>query len=119
VLRRYAVYPLPALTDIGPAAAINRISKGHFTASSELRNVPFLAPSVCGYLFVYISEPLNGFPPNSHGGRVGSLARTSVKVKVKGQGHHAHKTAFSALSVACVLFMFGKTFLASSFLLTS
>jgi len=46
-----------------------------------------LAPSVCGFLFVYeISrEPLNGFAPNSHGRRVWSLAQTSLKVKVKGQ----------------------------------
>ena len=34
--------------------------------------VPFLAPSVLGFLFVYeISrEPLNAFAPNSHGKRV-------------------------------------------------
>ena len=37
-----------------------------------------------GFLFVYeISrEPLNGFVLNSHGRRVWSLARTSLKVKV-------------------------------------
>jgi len=37
-------------------------------------------------LFVYeISpEPLNGFAPNSHGRRVWSLTRTSMKVKVEG-----------------------------------
>jgi len=46
-----------------------------FTARSELRKVLFLAPSVCGFLFVYeISrEPLNGFASNSHGRRVWSL----------------------------------------------
>jgi len=56
-------------------------------ARSELRKVLFLAPSVCGFLFVYeISwQPLNGFVPNSQGRRVRSLARTSLKVKVKGQ----------------------------------
>jgi len=38
-------------------------------------------------LFMYeISrEPLNGFAPYSHGRHVWSLARTSLKVKVKGQ----------------------------------
>jgi len=47
----------------------------------------FLAPTVCGFLFVYeISrEPLNGFAPNSQGRRACSLARTTLKVKVKGQ----------------------------------
>ena len=55
-----------------------------FTARSELRKVLFLAPSVC--FFVEISrEPLNEFAPNSHGWRVRSLARTSLKVKVRGQ----------------------------------
>jgi len=44
-------------------------------------------------LFVYeISrEPLNGFAPNSHGRRVSSIAWTSLKVEVKGQGHYAQK----------------------------
>ena len=43
------------------------------------------------FLYVYeISrEPLNGFRPNSHGRRVWSLARTSLKVK--GQGHQGQK----------------------------
>jgi len=42
------------------------------TASSELRKVLFLAPSVCVFLFVYeiFREPLNGLAPNSHGRRV-------------------------------------------------
>ena len=30
--------------------------------------------------------------------------------RVKGQGHHGQKTAFSALSEACVRFMFGAKF---------
>jgi len=49
----------------------------------------FGAVSLC-FLFVYeISrEPLNVSVPNSHGRRVYSLARTSLKVNVKGQGHH-------------------------------
>jgi len=58
-----------------------------FTARSELRKVLFLALSMA-LLFVYeiYREPLNGFAPNLHGRRVWSLARTSLKVKVKG-GH--------------------------------
>ena len=44
------------------------------------------AASLC-FLFVYeiSQEPLNGFASNSHGRRVWSLARTTLKVKVKGQ----------------------------------
>jgi len=38
----------------------------------------------------------------------------SLKVNVEGQGHQGQKTAFSALSAACVRFVFGKTSLASS-----
>jgi len=66
------------------------------------------------FSFVYeISpEPLNGFAPNSYGTRVWSLARTSLKVKVKVT--RDKKTAFSALSAACAQFMFGKTCLACS-----
>jgi len=56
-------------------------------------------------------EPVNGFAPNSHGRRVWSLARTSLKVS----GHQGQKRRFSTLSAACVRFMFGKTSLASSF----
>ena len=76
------------------------------TARSELRKVLFLAPSVCGFLFVYeISrEPLNGFAPNSHGRRFWQLARASLKVKVKGQDHEGQKTAFfGPLRPACGL----------------
>jgi len=39
-------------------------------------------------------KPLNGFVPNSHRRHVCSLARTSLKVKVNGQGHRGQKTAF-------------------------
>jgi len=65
-------------------------------------------------LFVYeISlEPLNGFVPNSHGRHIWSLTQMSLKVKVKGQGHQEQH--FSALSMACMSFMFGKTSTASS-----
>jgi len=63
------------------------------------------------WIFVYeISrEPLNGFVPNSHGRRVWSLAQTSLKVKVKGQGHQEQKNGIfqSFRMPACSLF--GKT----------
>jgi len=52
--------------------------------------------------------PLNGFAPNSHWTRVWSLARTSLNVAVKGQGHRGQKRHFSALSAACVTFMLSK-----------
>jgi len=68
---------------------------GCITARSELRKVLFLALSVT-FLFVYeISrEPLNGFAPNLQGQRVWSLARTSLNVKVKGQGQQGQKGIF-------------------------
>jgi len=37
-------------------------------------------------------EPLNGFAPNSHGRRVCSLARMTLKVKVKGQRSRSLET---------------------------
>jgi len=48
------------------------------------------------FLFVYeISwELLNGFAPNSRGRHVSYLARMSLNVKVKGQGHQGQKMAF-------------------------
>ena len=87
------------------------------TICSEFQKVLFLVPPVCGFLFVHeiSQEPQNGFAPNSHGRSVWSLAQTSLKVKVKGQGHHGQKRHFSSLSVVCVQFMFGKTSLASSY----
>jgi len=39
--------------------------------------------------------------------------------KVKGQGHQGQKQHFSALSVACMWFIFGKTSSASSHLMYS
>jgi len=90
----------------------------HAVNSSELQKVLFLAPSVCGFLFVYeiSAEPMNGLVPNSHRRCVWSLARTSLKVKVKGQGHQGQKTAFFGPSVVCVRFdLFGKTSLVSTF----
>jgi len=58
-------------------------------------------------LFVYeISrEPLNGFATNSHGRHN----------EFEGQGHQGQKHLLD-LSAACVRFVFGKTFLASSLL---
>jgi len=48
------------------------------------------------FLFVYeiSQEALNGFAPNTHGRRFWSLARTNLKVKVKGQGHQGQKRNF-------------------------
>jgi len=70
----------------------------------------------CLVLFVHkISwEPLNGFVPDSHGRCVWSLARMSLKVKVKDQGHEGQMQHFLAIRrPACGLF--GKISLASSF----
>jgi len=53
-------------------------------------------------------EPLNGFTPNSHGRRVQSLARTSLKVKVRGQRSRSPGTKtvffghFGGLRAVCV-----------------
>jgi len=67
---------------------------------------PISATADLLFVFAWLSrEPLIGFAPNSHGKRVWSLARTSLKVKVKGQGHQAY-----------VRFMFGETSLAFSLL---
>ena len=60
-------------------------------------------------------EPLNEFAPNSQED-LSVLARTSLNVNVKGrQGHRGQKRHFSALSAACVRFICGKTYLASSY----
>jgi len=82
-----------------------------FYRMQVLRKVLFLAPSVCFFLFMYeISlKPLNRFMPNSHERRVWSLTRTSLKVKIKGQGHQGQKKHFSALLAVCVV-MFDGTF---------
>jgi len=63
------------------------------TAHSKLCKLLFLALSVT-FLFVnQISwELLNGFALNYQGRRVWSLARISLNVKVKGQGHQRQKT---------------------------
>jgi len=37
---------------------------------------------------------VNGFVPNSHGRRTWFLSRTSVKIKIKGQGHQGQKWHF-------------------------
>ena len=78
-----------------------------FTTRSDLRKVLFLAPSVCGLLFVYeISrEPLNEFAPNSQGRR-GFVSRSdefeyqrqrSIKVT-------RDKNGIFGLLAACVRF---------------
>jgi len=77
-----------------------------FTTRSELRKVVFLAPSVCGFLFVYeISrELLNRFVPNTHGRRVWSLTWTSLKVK--GRGHQGQKNRiFQPFGSLCVVYV--------------
>jgi len=55
-----------------------------------------LTLSVISFLFVYEiwRGPLNGFVPNLQGRRVWFLARTSLNVKVKGQGLHGQKGIF-------------------------
>jgi len=75
----------------------------------------FFGAVTLGFLLVYEipREPLNRFAPNSHGRRVWSLTRTSLKVKVKVA--RDKKWHFLALSAACVRFTFGKISLASSF----
>jgi len=76
------------------------------TARSEVQKVLFLVLVVCGFCLSEISpEPLNRFAPNSHGRRVWSLAWTSLKVKVKGQGHQGQKRHFLALLAACMQFV--------------
>ena len=90
------------------------------TAHSELLKVLFLAPSVCGVLFLYAisREPLNGFALKTRKTRLvprsdeieGEGQRLKVKVTKDKKRH------FSSLSAACVRFMFGnKTYLACSF----
>jgi len=85
-----------------------------FTACTELCKILFLAQSVCVFCLCmeYLGQPLNEFAPNSQGRRVWCLAWTNMKVRVKGQGHQGQKRHSSALSAACVRFIF----LASSFL---
>jgi len=85
-------------------------------ARSELRKVLFLVSSVCGFLFVYEMslEPLNSlcqihmedvfFPCSDE--FEGQGQRSKAKVTRDKKQH------FSALSTACVWFMFGKTSLA-------
>jgi len=55
---------------------------------------------------------VNGFAPNSHGRRVWSIARTSLKVKDKSQRSRSAGTKndiFSALSAARLRFTFGNS----------
>jgi len=48
---------------------------------------------------------LNRFAPNSCGRRVLSLAWTSLKVKVKGQGHQGQKHIFRLFGGLCVVYV--------------
>jgi len=61
--------------------------------------------------FTYnIHSDLNKWPHNVlSGGQDHSITQTSLKVKVKGQGHQGQKRHFPDLSAACTRFMFPKT----------
>jgi len=60
-------------------------------------------------------EPLNWFAPNSQGRRACLVPRSDdSECQGQGQGHQGQRRHFSALSAACVRFMFGKTSLAFS-----
>ena len=63
----------------------NSLLKIVFTARSELRTFCFRRRQCFSYVYEISREPLNGFALNSHGRRVWSFARTSSKVKIKGQ----------------------------------
>jgi len=93
--------------DIGLHSSIYTVLVVYFsrkliTACSELRKVLFLAPSVCGFCLCmkYLGNCRTHLRQmaNSHGRRVWSLVRTSLKVKVIVN----KKWHFSALSTACV-----------------
>jgi len=74
-----------------------------FTALSERRKV-LLFGAVYDFLCMkYLRELPNRFAPNWHRRRVWSLARATLKVKVKVT---RDKTAFSALLAAFVRFIF-------------
>ena len=103
--RRYSVYLLvlsySVIMEFGYVQISGyRTSLWNLVANFELsqflpRTVLFLALSVTFSFVCEISrEPLNGFAPNSHGRRVWSLTRTSLKVKVK--------VNFGGLRTVCV-----------------
>ena len=79
-----------------------------FTTPSELRKVLFLTPSVCG-IFLFLDEYLGNCWTDMR--QIHTVPRSD---EFEGQGQQGQKTAFLALSEACVQFMFGKTSLASS-----
>jgi len=108
---------------ISQHSEVTRLRWGEFFGDGYKQHLPNAVNSgrfcFCAVsLFVYeISrEPLNEFAPNLHGRRVWSVARTSLKIKVKGQSHQGQKTPFVRPFGGCLRFMFGKTSLASSFL---
>ena len=78
--------------------------------------------TVCDFVFLFVCESKNitetaeWICAKFTGKTCFIPCPTSLKVKVKGQGHQGQKQHFLALSAACVWFMFGKTSLASSFI---
>jgi len=76
-----------------------------FTTRGELRKVLFLAPSVTLFVYEVSLELLTGFAPYSQERSIWSLARTSLNVKVKGQGLQGQKRHFSAILEACMWFV--------------
>ena len=83
------------------------------TARSELRKVLFLALSVT-FCVRNVSGTAERICAKFTGKICLSLARTSLNVKVKSQGYRGQKTAFSALSMAYMRFMFGRNFVLST-----
>jgi len=90
-----------------------------FAARSELRNVLFLAPSVCGLknlsnIMKYLENRWTDLRQihieDALGSSLGRVWRSKSKIKVT-----RDKNAFSAPSVAYARFTFGKTSLASSY----
>jgi len=82
-----------------------------FAACSELGKVLFLALSVCAFLFVY--EVCLGTAERIHAKFTRKVCLFSRSDEFEGQGQRSKppgtkKMTFSALSSACVLFVFGK-----------
>jgi len=65
--------------------------------------------SLCFFVYEMSREPLNGSAPNSHGRRVWSLARMSLKVMVKSQKSRSPETKtaffgpFGGLRAVCLV----------------
>jgi len=81
-------------------------------AHSELRQVLFLVPSVCGFLFVY--EISRGTAAQICAKVIQKMCLVPRSYDFDGQCPQGQKWHFLAFLAACtVLFMFGKTSLAS------